>query len=387
MPRLAYLSLCLAGIAVSAFTIGPGNWAYVQRGQTDFMDLYAGGKLAFSHDLYDPGQVTRVEAETGGRYSPTRLFMRPAAFAVLLWPFSQMPYRTASWAWEATNVVVLIGFIALWPPGNRWLAAVVCCWSVPAFMSLAEGQDIAFLLASIALALWLLRAGRDFAAGIVLSLCASKFHLFLLVPVWLIAGRRWKIARGLAAGGAGLAVLSFANGLDWPVRYVRLLLNPVNNPYASVMPGIHGLVDGLPGHLWIEGLAFAVIGVLVWRASRRGSVEWGLAAALTGGILVAPHAYVADCALLIPAGLIALDRSSGSVLQGRLAIAVLTPPIYWLFLSGEKMPLTCLPTVFLLSLGAGNQAGAPVVSEVIVSPLEQDQHPVFELHNVEQMYK
>ena len=394
MARSAYVSLCLIGLAVSAFTIGP-NWNYAARGQTDFMDLYAGGKLAFSHDLYEPGRVMKVESETEGFYSPTRLFMRPPAFAVLLSPLGQLPYRTATWAWEGLSLGAWAAFVMFWPVRNRWGSAVACCGSVPVLMSIAEGQDIGFVLLWIAVAARLFRGRRDFVAGLALSLCAAKFHLFLLVPVWLIASRRWRIAGGVATGGLALVILSFANGLDWPVRYVQLLVNPTNNPYASVMPGIHGLVAGLPGHVWIEGLGLTVVGVLVWMASRRTGVENGFAAALAGGILVTPHAYLADCALLIPGALMVIENLSLAVAaqkavgtaRNAIALMLLAPFVYWRFLAGVTLPVALLLACFVLCVAACNETRPPVMGEVIVGPLKQDQHPVFELHDIEQVYE
>jgi len=72
-------------------------------------------------------------------------------------------------------------FAILWPhvsPAGKWM---VCCWSLPAWVSVFNGQDVALLLLWAALAVWLLRRGKEATAGAVLALCAAKYHLVVLV--------------------------------------------------------------------------------------------------------------------------------------------------------------------------------------------------------------
>jgi hypothetical protein len=355
--RAALALLCLIGIAGNAFVLGPAL-TLVPRGVTDFMDLYAGGKLAFSRELYNPVQLMNVEATTEGSFSPTRLFMRLPVFAITYWPLAQLPYRTASAIWEILCIAALAGFAILWPSDRGWAAALACCWSLPAFMTVAEGQDIGFLLLWVALAVRLLGKNRPSAAGAVFSLCAAKFHLFLLLPAWIVANKAWRFASGVIAGGAILIFLSFiANGRDWPLRYYGLLSNPTNNPYASVMPNIHGMVIGWPHHKIVEAAGIALVLTLVWFASRRRNAECGLATVLAGGILATPHAYMADCALLIPAVLIVLANTSRSWTR-TCGVFLLTPFPYVLLMVGVAFELQLLLLVLLLAIvwenGMGN---------------------------------
>jgi hypothetical protein len=62
----------------------------------------------------------------------------------------------------------------------------------------AIAQDVAPLLAEVASALFLLNRRRDFVAGLVFPICAIKFHVCLLVPVWILACRLRRFAVGLA---------------------------------------------------------------------------------------------------------------------------------------------------------------------------------------------
>ena len=90
--------------------------------------------------------------------------------------------------------------------GTRAAAFGGLCCSLPAMTSFMSGQDTPFILLWMALAAMLTRRGHRFSAGLVLSLCQTKFHLFL--PLWLIliAGQHWRFLVGMVAGNGGLAL-------------------------------------------------------------------------------------------------------------------------------------------------------------------------------------
>jgi hypothetical protein len=156
-----------------------------------------------------------------------------------------------------------------------------------------------------------MRKGQDTTAGLLFSLCSIKFHLLLLLPVLILGQRRWRFLGGLAMGGAILTILSFPpGGWDWPVKYVRLLLNPIGNPWPTIMPSIHGISSSLPHSSLFETLGITVVVLLTWSAVRQGGFEYGLAAVLVGGILVAPHVFLADCAIAVPALLITMPLAT-----------------------------------------------------------------------------
>jgi hypothetical protein len=297
--RAGVILFCLTGLVTNAVILKPA-YEFIELGQTDFMDLYAGGKLAGTGDLYIPARVLETELRTEGRSSVTRLFMRLPCFAFFYWPLAQIPYRVASVLWETLCALAMAALWMLWPRNKRWHVAAACCWSLPLMMSLAEGQDLGFILLAMAIAATRIRRKRPAAGAFIASLCLAKFHLFLLIPVWICAARQWRYARGLIAGCSLLAVLSFiAGGWRWPVQYLALVMEPANNPYREVMPNLHSLLAGFPYAGVLEIAAEALLAAAVWIASRKRS-EWGLAAALAGGILVAPDAYMADGALMIP---------------------------------------------------------------------------------------
>ena len=105
-------------------------------------------------------------------------------------------------------------------------------FSLPLAFALVNGQDTPLPRGNsgASVSVWM-RRGRDVVAGAVLSLCAIKFHMFLLLPVVLLVHRRWQVLKGGLIGGLILLAISFlSEGVRWPMQYARLLLSSELDP-------------------------------------------------------------------------------------------------------------------------------------------------------------
>jgi hypothetical protein len=304
-PRLvfviAWAVLCGAGFAllmIPAISALGGGW--------DFLPVYTGAKLAGTRDLYNPVAQEHTQSVLPHPTTFSLPFMRLPFVAALSWPLAVLPYDAAHAAWMALRLVAVVGFILLWPHTPRYLTALACAWFVPLAGAIAGGQDSPFLL------LWIatserLRNRRPALAGMVLALCLAKFHLFLLLPVFLWFHRRGLFA-GFLAGCAALGLLSFAvAGPDWPRAYLALLRLPQSNP-AVGMPNLHALHLAPPLEVAVSFVVFA--GAVI--AIRHFSDRTALALTLGAGILLSYHAYFADLTLLLPAMLAVPLRLAGS---------------------------------------------------------------------------
>ena len=193
-----------------------------------------------------------------GLYNYTLLAKQPkfnsAVFPCYAWalkPLGWLPYHTAYVVWEVLLLAAFVGFITLWPgvgTARRWL---VCCWSLPAFVSLVNAQGMTSCCCSgPQFAARLVRAKKPWVAGMVLALCASKFHLFGLVPLVILAQRRWRMAGGVVFGASVLLALSFAvAGQNWPLSYFAVLTHPGMSTGLDQMPNLHSLLGtsvGMP---------------------------------------------------------------------------------------------------------------------------------------------
>jgi hypothetical protein len=251
-------------------------------------------------------------------------------YAVLLKPLTALPFDYARAAWLLVNAAALFGFAMLWPVRRRQEAILMLCWSCPVAVMVSMGQDTGLFLFFVAVGLRLLQSKRDFAAGLVLSLCAAKFHLALGIPVFLLARRRWGALAGGAAGGVLQLAISFAaEGLAWPARLLHLASISEFSPAPSRMPNLLGLTYSLPFGSYIEALLGLLALAAVWIVSRRSALAIGATAALIAGLLVSHHAYVYDTVLLLPAFALALRLPASHALR------------YWAL-------LLCVPIPYLL---------------------------------------
>jgi hypothetical protein len=217
-------------------------------------------------------------------------------------------------------------------------------------VDILAGQDLTFVLLFAALAIEAMRRDWDFAAGLLLSICAIKIHLFALVPIPFLLHRRWRVLQGGAVGGLVLLGVSFASdGGDWPKRYLALLANPELHPRAEPMPTLRGLVCAftsaeLP---WLMAALSLAVVLAVINVGYRSNLEFGLAFALVGGLLVGYHAYLQDCTILLLAFVLVLEHSRWVPLRGATVLA-LTPLPFVCLVAGK--PWNALVPIMLLTL-------------------------------------
>ena len=293
---------------------------------TDFLSFYAGGRLAATGHLYDTQAIWKAQFEATGRYGPGLLFIRLPCFALFLWPLAQASYGAARVIWLAINIAAVAAAVWFWP-GSRKLAAIVTCWSFPVFMCLGDGTDTPFLFLWLVLWRRLELKNRQVWAGLALSLCMAKFHLFLLLPLLLFRHRRWSTMRGSAIGATILLSVSFIGaGWRWPAEYFHVLTLPGLNPSRAIMPNIHGLVSsGLEAPLVV--LTFILTCLAILKLDYTDSTI----AALIGSFLCSYHAYVMDGVILLPVIMLVIEKyRSRSPAWPAYVAALFITPIPWL---------------------------------------------------------
>jgi hypothetical protein len=201
-----------------------------------------------------------------------------------------------------------------WP---GWLAVLV---SPAAVWVAVTGQNTFFSLALFYGGLRLLDRAPA-AAGILLGLLAYKPQLWLLVPLALIAARRWRALAWMIGTVVVMALASLAVlGPDlWraffdatreagSARVVDEMLTRVSSQIVSLFVAGHvlGLPRGAAGALQTAGTVLAA--AAVWVAFRRHPSSRARTALLaTATFLVSPYTLNYDLLLLMPAS-VALFR-------------------------------------------------------------------------------
>ena len=218
------------------------------------------------------------------------------------------PWR-APYGWPAVSRPCMV-FAVAWPGARRLLMLVALAWSMPATLGLLFGQDVPFWLMFFTAGLVLMERKRPWSAGVAFSLCISKFHLALGIPVMLAAQKRWKtlIAGAIAVAACDRLLLSDRRArMAAPV--LKMSQMPAFSPAPERMPNLYGIASWLPWPAAAEIAGAVAIVLLLWAACR-SSADLGMsgAAAAACGLLLGHHAYAGDCALLIPLSVLTIQR-------------------------------------------------------------------------------
>jgi len=222
-------------------------------------------------------------------------FVRPPIYAAVLSPLGALSPRFAFAVWELLNVAAGFGFVFLLEPSP--FGMVMTALFVPLRLSFRQGQDMPLWLLFTGLAMALLRRNRPFSAGLVFALCGIKFHLFLLVPVFLVARRAGKMAAGICTGGVLLVLGCFAlYGRNWLSQYYACIIE--NQKHLSSAGSFLTLVKSQ----WSPVAVCACAGALCYVVCRHvRSTEAALSSGVALSLLVAPRLYLYDAAVALPA--------------------------------------------------------------------------------------
>jgi hypothetical protein len=320
--------VCAALLAAGAFALSPIHRTL--NGANDFAHLYAGGRLFDTPGVYSLEANHNVERPLiGGDLEGSR-FMRPPFVCLFLKPLSLLPYRLAYWIFQIANMAALALFLLL--VKGRWRdAGIACLISAPVLGSFVNGQELPILIAIATLSLWLARRGHDFSAGILLALCASKPHLFVLVPVVLLVYRRWRYVAGAAFSFVLLnAAAAAVAGPDVILGFLKMLRQPGASPWPGIMPSVRAIAGS--NEVLYAALAGAVLLFTLVLIVRVRSFEPAFAFALIGSLLMSPHAYMQDAITFLPAAAILLPDLTAGTLRTLLRLALLPFPYYLLLL-------------------------------------------------------
>jgi len=359
---LFLFAFAVANVVWLATALFTGSWLWDAAGRlisTDFLNVYAAGKLALSGtpaSAYDWPAHKQLEIQIlgydfagyyGWHYPPFYLFVA-AALAML-------PYAAAHAGWSAISFVP---FVAAMRASAGGKTGFLLALSAPALAAnVLVGQNGFLTAALIGFTLAFLEK-RPVLAGICLGLLTYKPHFGILFPVALAAAGYWRafIAAGVTAAILALAsILAF--GIEPWLAFLRWL--PVtSNAFLSEgraeiekMQSLFALLRTLGMAEWIAwsaqiGLSGATACAVwkIWR-SREHSFDLKAAALGVGVLLATPYIYLYDMVTItVPiAFLIALGMSRGFL---RYEI----PAIVAVMLLIAIFPFVKLPVGFAASL-------------------------------------
>jgi Glycosyltransferase family 87 len=330
----------------------------MMRAENDFVHWYVGGTLFGTDDLHSQTANYELQKRLIGGVLDDSYFIRPTFYGLLLKPLTWFPYLTAYWIYQFFSLAVCTAWsLRQW--ARQWPDVYVfAAMSLPLLSNFVNGQDVTTLLLLCTISLFLARRGHDFAAGLVFSLCAIKFHLFILTPFAMIFQKRWRMFWGAAAGEVALFLAGLAFG-GWKVflSLVALLSQKKSHPYPELMPNLRGMLvalfgtdspgSGIPALLAVS----LVVGIAVlYLAKNARGYEEAFAYCLMGGMIMNFHSYIQDPLLLLMIAAILFRGGLESAALGMALRLTMFPVVYILLMS--QAPWSAAYTLMiLLTLG------------------------------------
>jgi hypothetical protein len=196
-------AIALAGIAVHLLI-----WQFSEPTAifSDFFKAYyAAGRAVWTDGPNPPWSLQDGAALT---------FINLPILAFVFAPFGVLEREPASFAFLSLGIVVVLATWALLTRLGRLdartaaLLFFVFMVDGPMVNSLREGNTTHMLLLLLVVALLLWRAGHDYAAGLVLGVCAVFKLPFLLFGLYFVLRRRWRIVAGGATTIVSVVLLS-----------------------------------------------------------------------------------------------------------------------------------------------------------------------------------
>jgi hypothetical protein len=331
----------LVPVAVGIYLLAGSNIVPAAR-HHDFLNLYSAATFANEgrlDDLYDPEALRQFQQTIAPENPSVIPFARPHFYAVALIPLSWLPYDTAFWSWLALQTVILL---ACW----AWIAKrfgadglVIAAFFFPAATGIPHGQDAAMLLALTIASFAAHERKADRLSGLLSGCLLFKFHLVLLLPVAMLAQRRWKMLTGFLATTAALAAVELAiagpTGIAAYLHFLtrrdieRLNIGEMN------MVNLNSLLLNLGANSdMLRGILSLLAAAMVIQICRSTDEWWkALAAASLGASFLMPHTYQYDLTwcLLAMLGLVFWQTNPVPKIFAGL---LLTPVPYLLTLAG-----------------------------------------------------
>jgi hypothetical protein len=233
-------------------------------------------------------------------------WLYPPTFLLMVYPLAFLPYLVSLSVWLAATLTAFLTVLRRIAPHplTPWLALAF----PGTFQNFFHGQN-GFLSTALLGGGLILLNQSPWLAGFLLGLVSYKPHLFALVPVALIAARRWRALLAALATATLLASASclllgqgvwaaFWNNLGLTMNLAREGLLPINK-MVTIFAALLQAGVGFTHALIIQGVVMLAVaaGVFyVWRS--RMSFARQAATLVLGTFLFTPYAFSYDLALL-----------------------------------------------------------------------------------------
>lgn len=273
---------------------------------SDFVQFWAASKLLLAGDpagAYVPAAMSAVQYALGRGHWVAFLCTPP--FLAVIAPLSLVPYGIALPIWVVATYALWLSVARRLVPGGFWPIAVYPGAMIAAWHA-QNGLITGALFAGAVLAL----PKRPILSGLLFGALIIKPHLGLLIPVALIADRRWSSFLAAAASSVGLMLVSWALfGADTMSAYLfksglgPWILHSTEPEVLLRMPTVYAgaaIVAGPAVAAVCQAVTMVAMAALVWWTWSRPVSDLGKGAILAvATILASPYLFQYDLVLLI----------------------------------------------------------------------------------------
>ena len=318
-----FFILALLCFCISAVGIGGTIWITARSAPLDWLSYWASAHQLVGHqNPYGETQILRLEQTHGFPENKGAFMPRNTPNALFLMaPIGYLSAYAAGFAWRLALIACVFGsmrliWIILCRPRNRWYWIGYCF--TPIFMCIVLGQSTLFALLGVAVFLRYHRENPPLA-GIALSVCAIKPHLFLAFGVtllmWIFLTRAYRLLITFLAALLIESAMPLYFDADVWKHYLQMMkANGVPAQFRPVPASAFRFLIA-PHQIWIEFVPALVscvwAGWYFWRHRHAWNWVSHTPLLLFVSLAVAPYSGAYDCAILLPAIVLALYQREG----------------------------------------------------------------------------
>jgi alpha-1,2-mannosyltransferase len=314
--RLAIIAILCAPFGVVAWMLY--LWAFHGDAAQDWMVFYTAARAYLDGDLSVIFDGERFTAALNQRFAgwlsfPLNLhpWVYPPTFLLLFLPFGLLPPGISLLLFLLLGFAAIVVAALLYAGRGHWrwmfIFSLLLCPAVP--FNVLTGQNAFFTSALLVGGFGLLNR-RPALSGVLLGILSFKPQLWLMVPIALLAGGRWRtlLATGATATVMALASLAMFGPQIWQAWFeltagvsgayrAWLVAGRLNGQSVFACLSLLGAPSSIANIAQITAIA-AATGFVYFVFRRDTRAELQLSGLLSATVLAAPHASASDAVLL-----------------------------------------------------------------------------------------
>jgi alpha-1,2-mannosyltransferase len=344
--RLAIIAMLCAPVGIGAWALY--IWAFRGDPGQDWMVFYTAARAYLDGNLSIIFDGERFTGALNQRFAewlsfPLNLhpWVYPPTFLLLFLPFGLLPPGAS------LPLFLLLGFAAIVVAillhasrGHcRWMYifSLLLCPAIP--FNVLTGQN-AFFTSALLLGGFGLLNRRPVLSGVLLGVLSFKPQLWLMVPIALLAGGRWRVllVTGVTATVMAFASLAMFGAQMWQAWFeltagvsgayrAWLVAGRLNGQSVFACVSLLGAPSSIANIAQVTAIA-AAAGCVHFLFRRDTKAELQLSGLLSATLLAAPHVSASDAVLLALAASSFLSSTAANGLRGMVALALWVSPLF-----------------------------------------------------------